>query len=882
MSPDPVTLSAEPTGPRAKAGPTGPGAGALLTEYALSSVLKRTPQQVMAQAANLWREVAWIRVAERVISGTVAGSPIAGGEGKVSWHLEDPDGETIDDEYKGEARALEAYNLLCKPQANTDAPQKLTRRNMWNLTSRHMGVCGASFWYKDQCDAYGIPRAYLYIRPDRLYPVIDDDGNLKCWALDADKTGKKPRRLEITDLVQFDLELPDEGFFGVGLVVSAINKIQFGQALDRHVTSVVASGGRLSGIISPKQGVIDNDNIYQQLVRDWRNIAEQPEAAKRAQVVRYPIEFTKTTADMQQLEVVKLLQNNRDELIELWGVPLSQIGGNSPAGLNSGDVRKYDRAALIQNAVEPRCDVIAEVMQAEMDLWAPYLGWAPKFVFDIPQFSDDSARHDLVAKDVFVPLKGWERRAQIGLDPLGPDVLDSQGRPIDDVVLVTNVMTEIGVGPMGGFGFGAPVAGSQSVATTAPDAAEEAVTASAPKVAAPAKPAPGTMPAKAKLDQAGYVTLVTADLAHQYPADMLDWVKLVTWDFDSGVKTKKIEPTKKAMVPAVVSAVATGMKLGADVDPIITVCLPSGEDIVANGNHRLAAAKQAGVKRLQAYIGTVSLANEAEVKTAIKAMQAPKFDDKGPGTKGPEEQGKADLRGAMRGFRARLSAEMLPRLQASAARVLDEQKRSVLADVRMHHAHVVSHPADTSVWWKPEHWDKTMLNALSGVYQAVGHGVSKQVNAHKADLSVQFGPAVPAPKVVAHVLALGAKDVSGINEWTRLRLKEIIAQGVTDGLSPAELGDSIEAWSGWNEYRAERIATTELAQAYNTASLGSYREAGLEMVQADDACTCDECQEAFGDSPIMSIDEADSIEDHPNGTLEWLPVVSETVEEGDE
>jgi hypothetical protein len=32
----------------------------------------------------------------------------------------------------------------------------------------------------------------------------------------------------------------------------------------------------------------------------------------------------------------------------------------------------------------------------------------------------------------------------------------------------------------------------------------------------------------------------------------------------------------------------------------------------------------------------------------------------------------------------------------------------------------------------------------------------------------------------------------------------------------------------------------------------------------------------------MSIDEADSIEDHPNGTLEWLPVVSETVEEGDE
>jgi hypothetical protein len=186
------------------------------------------------------------------------------------------------------------------------------------------------------------------------------------------------------------------------------------------------------------------------------------------------------------------------------------------------------------------------------------------------------------------------------------------------------------------------------------------------------------------------------------------------------------------------------------------------------------------------------------------------------------------------------------------------------------------------VWWKPEHWDKTMLNALSGAYQAMGHSVSKQVNAHKADLSVQFGPAVPAPQVIAVVLSQAAKRVTAINEWTRTELKRIIADGVAAGLSPAELGDGIEAWSGWNEYRAERIATTELAQSYNTASLGSYREAGLEMVQADDACTCDECQAAFGDSPIMSIDEADSIEDHPNGTLEWLPVVSETVEEGDE
>jgi len=821
----------------------------------------------MAQSATLWREVSWIRAAERVISGAIAGSPIPGGEGKVGWHLEDPDGETIDDTY-ADPRAKEAYTLLSNPQANTEG-QRLSRRAMWSLTSRHMGICGPSFWYKDQVDAYGIPASYLYIRPDRLTPMTDDDGNLAYWLLDADKRGQKPQRLEIADLLQFNLEEPDEGFFGVGLVVSAINKIQFGQALDRHATSVVASGGRLSGIISPKQGVIDNDNIYQQLVRDWRNITEQPDAAKRAQVVRYPIEFTKTVADMQQLEVVKLLTNNRDELLELWGVPLSQIGGNSPAGLNSGDVRKYDRAALIQNAVEPRCDVMTEAIQTDLNCWTGYLGWAPKFVFDVPQFSDDSARHDLVDKDKIVPMKGWERRAQIGLDPLGPGVLDAQGRPIDDVVLIfggASGMTEIGIGPSAAST--GVIAGAQDTSAESPSPAEEAAAARAPKVTPPPI-------AKAKqLSQDAYVKLVTVDLAHQYPSKLLDWVKMCTWEFDPSVKLKRIDMTKTPTELAgnVVGAIDAALKVGADIDPLVLVSLPSKAKMpIANGNHRAAAAVAQGIKKVQAYIGSASVANEQDVLDAITEMQEPKY----------TEKGKADLGSAMRGFRTGLELEVKPKLLASAARVLAAQKQSVLGEVRLHYAHVLSHPKDSSVWWKPD-WDAQMMAALSGSYEAIGSQVAAQVNAHKADLGVAFGPAVPVPpRVIASILTKAAARVKGINETTRDDLTALIAQGAKDGLSPAALGDAIGAYTGWDEYRSERIATTELARAYNDAALGSYREAGVEMVQADDACTCDECQAAFGDSPVMSMDDADGIEDHPNGTLEWIPIVSEEVDDSE-
>jgi hypothetical protein len=866
-------LSAEPV----KAGPVGPGAGPLLTEYALSSVLKRTPQEVMKQAANLWREVAWIRAAERVISGTVAGSPIPGAsanEGKVGWHLEDPDGETIDDDYEGEPRAKEAYELLCHPQAKTDAPQKLTRRELWNLTSRHMGICGPAFWYKDQQDSYGIPASYLYIRPDRLYPIPDDTGNLAYWLLDADKKGKTPQRFEVTDLVQFNLELPDDGFFGVGLVVSAINKIQFGQALDRHVTSVVASGGRLSGIIAPKAGVIDNDNIYQQLVRDWRNIAEQPEAAKRAQVVRYPVEFTKTVADLQQLEVVKLLSNNRDELLELWGVPLSQIGGSPAAGLNSGDVRKFDRAALIQNAVEPRCDVMAERIQIEMDDWQPYLGWAPKFSFDVPQLEDDSPRYDKVQKSLGVPMKGSERRELLGLDPLGPEIKDANGRVIDDIILVNNTLVDLSemgsvaqapVSPLPPASPGTAIAGTPMPMEAQP---------TPPKAPKP----PSTQPSKAKLSQPEFVKIVTVELAHQYPAKVLGWIKQVDWTFDDKVKVKKIEATKDpaTLAPKVVTAIESGLEAGADINPVILVCLPSrAKCLIANGNHRVEALQEQGIKKVQAYIGTATAANEQAVLDGITAMQAPEFDDKGV----PK---KANLRGAMRAFRASVETHALPKMRASASRVLEEQRRSVLGEVRLRSQHIMGHPEDSSAWWKPERWNATLLAALSGTYQSIGAQVVAQVNAHKADLGVSFGPAVPVPpRVIARILDKAAKRVVGINDWTRDQLVTLIGQGARDGLSPAELGDAIEKWTGWNEYRAERIATTELAQAYNDATLGSYREAGIDMVEADDACTCDECQEAFGDHPVMPMDEADGIEDHPNGTLEWLPVITEDAALGD-
>ena len=58
----------------------------------------------------------------------------------------------------------------------------MTRRELWAITCRHIGLCGTSFWFLDQREAFaGTPAAILYIRPDRMTPIEDASGNLLAW-----------------------------------------------------------------------------------------------------------------------------------------------------------------------------------------------------------------------------------------------------------------------------------------------------------------------------------------------------------------------------------------------------------------------------------------------------------------------------------------------------------------------------------------------------------------------------------------------------------------------------------------------------------------------------------------------------------------------------
>lgn len=393
-------------------------AGAWITSgNPMMSSLNNSPQKIMATAQVLYRTNVHIRAAERVIDQRFA---------TVPWHLEDENDDEITDE--SPPNLLAVRQLIERPYTPqkgdpvTSTPK--TRSQLWAITARHMGLCGMSFWYPNQTEALaGTPLEILYINPARMTAAEDKQGNRVGWVMDADaRGGGVPFTND--EVIPFYLEHPDSGHYGVGLVETVYQRANLMKLLDQHVQGVMSAGGRLAGIMSPVAGETIPDEQFQQLVRDIRTISEAPDAAKRMLVLKGPIEFTTTASTMSELQVIDLDAMVREDILETWGVPQSQLGIPSPSGLNSGAKQGFDEAVLWQNGVGPRLRSFVETVQYEFLDRYKGLGMTIDLEVDEPTFDDRLPQFDLADKALNLPLTNMERRELIGLAPFGNPSLD--------------------------------------------------------------------------------------------------------------------------------------------------------------------------------------------------------------------------------------------------------------------------------------------------------------------------------------------------------------------------------------------------------------------------------------------------------------------------
>lgn len=370
----------------------------------------RAQRQLIREALAVYYSDRHIKRAEQVIHQRVAG---------LKWHLEEPDGTEVTDDSPDTLIAIR--DLLEMPTNGVrEGNQPFTWRELIALTVRHAGLVNVSFWYLDEVNsATGWPKRMLYVRPDRMSPGLDDNGELKYWAIDASDS-KPGTKLELNEVLPFYLEPPDFGYYGRGNVEAAMELARKTRLTDRHELDTLSSGGRLAGIFSPKggtQGAVD-PKYFDRLQTDLRNVVEAPDAAKRAIVSRAPIDFVPTAADLEKLQTVELSRLNREEKFGLWGVD-PQLAGypSGPVGLNGGEARSYVEASTWQNACQPRVDMLWEALQFQLLDRLKAIGIELMLVLDTPTFDDDTPKYEMASKAVEQPLTNKERRAILGLPP---------------------------------------------------------------------------------------------------------------------------------------------------------------------------------------------------------------------------------------------------------------------------------------------------------------------------------------------------------------------------------------------------------------------------------------------------------------------------------
>jgi hypothetical protein len=210
------------------------------------------------------------------------------------------------------------------------------------------------------------------------------------------------------------------------------------------------------------------------------------------------------------------------------------------------------------------------------------------------------------------------------------------------------------------------------------------------------------------------------------------------------------------------------------------------------------------------------------------------------------------------------------------------QKQRVIANLRK------SLPASKAdrmkaqpTWWDAEFEDEELTQTLRELYTGVGRGALQTVS-DTLGRSIVKGA---VNSVIADLLEVGGQRIKGINDVTLQNITIELAEGTRRGYSIPQLIDGvpdegfrgIANLTGFDDARAETIARTESMLSYNRATVTGYGEFGVTHLLAYDGDLDEACANRNGQE--FTIEEAGGIDDHPNGTLVWSPVVDKAYHE---
>jgi len=339
--------------------------GAALTAYLNDVPLSVYNQEPQAKAAAYLKayKVGWFYKAGKKIADDISSLDwsISEGdmeEGQAESTLDRPDLRTPFDSL----RPIDQFQrLLEAPVVDPNTGRVLvTGRQLLRKTQVRLDFAGCAAWYLAG-GALGLPFAIHGISPSRLTPKFDQDA-LAYWMLD-DET-QNATRFETDEILWFTNGNADNNdIWGTSVVEAVYSQVPLTDLTARHTANVLTTGGRLAGMIWPKNRALD-ENEFQDAQRAWRNVTSGGDAAKRMLVFPEPMEYASGASTPAEIGIPELAALNRDEIISAFPVGPEMLGVPMPSGMNaSGESRRELRRAYWQDTIHVRADLLEETIQ---------------------------------------------------------------------------------------------------------------------------------------------------------------------------------------------------------------------------------------------------------------------------------------------------------------------------------------------------------------------------------------------------------------------------------------------------------------------------------------------------------------------------------------
>lgn len=737
---------------------TGMGVVHMTHEPPLES-FRQSPQQLMKKFLKAYR-VTWFYKAESAISFDVA---------NLDRKLTLADGTEV--ELPDKKIPFEQLNPIEKCRRLLDQPNsEQTWRQFIEKTQIRADMAGNAIWYLDEIDEVTkCPTQLWNVNPARMWPYTKGN-KVAGWVMDRDERGGGTP-FQADEIAHLAYGSADDQVWGVGVVEAVLYEWEVSQLMSKHITDVLSLGGRLAGMITPKERSLTEDE-FQDTLRAWRAIENSGNAARRLLVFPEPMDWTRGSATPQEIGLPGLSEINRTNILSAFPVSEFRLGVAQSSGINSGDTRKHMFKEYWEFTIHPRAAVLEEFIQKYVvDPYAIAAG--EELTLEIREPMRDDAPSMLEKAAAFRAL------LNLGFDP--ESIIPAVG--LDRIKWDPELLEQM---IMQAF-LGATEAAGQGGA------------------------------------------------AQQIPGMGADQ------HVNGGVNGTR-SPSKQARNNA--------------------------------GNTRSgsnALSQQKGIRLpnplMAGDVGQRIMVNDANRKDNVTVSQVLTTQRKAARTPGPGGR------------------EVLPSIQGRATGSLNsfftEQRDRIIGNLKSKwpktKAARKAFPEDE--YWVEEIEDAALKKSIKEFIASASIAALQNV----ADDMERILDSRATSAAMQASWELAAMDITKINTATRNAIRELLEEGGKRGYSVNQIVDGVidEGFTGlqdllisngnaaWGDARAEAIARTELNEAYNRSNLLGYQALGVREVEASDGDLDEDCRDR--DGRVYPIEEALTIRDHPNGTLDWIP-----------